>query len=92
MKRRGLFVCIHNSVPSQKAEVLLNQICGEEFEAHIASLEPRGWMAFNDAEAMLKASGLHITFGGVGMAARKGPSQPGCFRLVAVQLRGIVKS
>ena len=40
MKKRGLFVCIHNSARSQMAEAFLNQICGEEFEAHSAGLEP----------------------------------------------------
>jgi arsenate reductase len=34
-----LFVCIHNSARSQMAEAFLNQICGEEFEAHSAGLE-----------------------------------------------------
>jgi arsenate reductase len=40
MKKRVLFVCIHNSARSQMAEAFLNQICGEEFEAHSAGLEP----------------------------------------------------
>jgi len=40
MKKKVLFVCIHNSARSQMAEALLNQICGEEFEAHSAGLEP----------------------------------------------------
>ena len=39
MKKRVLFVCIHNSARSQMAEAFLNQICGEEFEAHSAGLE-----------------------------------------------------
>ena len=40
MKKRVLFVCIHNSARSQMAEAFLKQICGEEFESHSAGLEP----------------------------------------------------
>jgi arsenate reductase len=40
MKKKVLFVCIHNSARSQMAEAFLNQICGKEFEAHSAGLEP----------------------------------------------------
>lgn len=40
MKKKVLFVCVHNSARSQMAETLLNQICGEDFEAHSAGLEP----------------------------------------------------
>ena len=40
MKQRVLFICIHNSARSQMAEAWLNQICGEEFEAQSAGLEP----------------------------------------------------
>ena len=40
MKKRVLFICIHNSARSQMAEALLNQLCGEEFEAQSAGLEP----------------------------------------------------
>jgi len=40
MKNKVLFVCIHNSARSQMAEAFLNQICGNEFEAHSAGLEP----------------------------------------------------
>ena len=39
-KKKVLFVCIHNSARSQMAEAFLNQICGEEFEAQSAGLEP----------------------------------------------------
>src|SRR6184192_2434322 len=37
-KKRVLFICIHNSARSQMAEAFLNQICGEQFEAHSAGL------------------------------------------------------
>jgi arsenate reductase (thioredoxin) len=40
MKKKVLFICIHNSARSQMAEVFLNEICGGEFEAHSAGLEP----------------------------------------------------
>jgi arsenate reductase len=40
MKKRVLFICIHNSARSQMAEAWLNQICGDEFEAQSAGLQP----------------------------------------------------
>jgi arsenate reductase (thioredoxin) len=40
MKRKILFVCVHNSARSQMAEAFLNDICGDHFEAHSAGLEP----------------------------------------------------
>jgi len=40
MKKKVLFVCIHNSARSQMAEAFLNRMCGNEFEAHSAGLEP----------------------------------------------------
>jgi len=40
MKKRVLFICIHNSARSQMAEAWLNYVCGESFEAESAGLEP----------------------------------------------------
>ena len=40
MKKKVLFVCIHNSARSQMAEAFLNQICSAEFEAYSAGIEP----------------------------------------------------
>ena len=40
MKKRVLFICIHNSARSQMAEAFLNEHCGDEFEAESAGLEP----------------------------------------------------
>jgi arsenate reductase len=40
MKKKVLFVCIHNSARSQMAEAFLNHICSDEFEAHSAGIEP----------------------------------------------------
>ena len=39
MKQRVLFICVHNSARSQMAEAFLNEICGDDFEAHSAGLE-----------------------------------------------------
>ncbi len=39
-KKKVLFVCVHNSARSQIAQELLNRMCGEEFEAQSAGLEP----------------------------------------------------
>lgn len=39
-RQRVLFICIHNSARSQMAEAFLNDICGEQLEAHSAGLEP----------------------------------------------------
>jgi arsenate reductase len=39
-KKKVLVVCIHNSARSQMAEAFLNQICGEQFEAYSAGIEP----------------------------------------------------
>ena len=38
--KRVLFVCVENSNRSQMAEAFLNDICGEQFEAQSAGLEP----------------------------------------------------
>lgn len=40
MKKRVLFICIHNSARSQMAEAWLTRACGEKFEAQSAGLEP----------------------------------------------------
>jgi arsenate reductase len=40
MKKRVLFICVHNSARSQMAEALLNQTCDEQFKATSAGLEP----------------------------------------------------
>jgi arsenate reductase len=39
-KKNVLFVCIHNSARSQMAEAFLASICGEQFEAYSAGIEP----------------------------------------------------
>lgn len=40
MRKKVLFICIHNSARSQMAEAFLNDICGHEFQAQSAGLEP----------------------------------------------------
>jgi arsenate reductase (thioredoxin) len=42
MKQKVLFICVHNSARSLMAEGFLNKICGDQFEAHSAGLEPGG--------------------------------------------------
>jgi arsenate reductase (thioredoxin) len=38
-KQKVLFICVHNSARSQMAAALLNETCGEFFEAQSAGLE-----------------------------------------------------
>src|SRR5205085_10188016 len=40
MKKKVLFICVHNSARSQMAAALLNKRCGDFFEANSAGLEP----------------------------------------------------
>ena len=40
MKKKVLFICVHNSARSQMAAAWLNDICGDDFEAESAGLEP----------------------------------------------------
>lgn len=40
MKKKVLFICVHNSARSQMAAALLNKRCGDYFEAESAGLEP----------------------------------------------------
>jgi arsenate reductase len=40
VKQKVLFICVYNSARSQIAAALLNEACGEFFEAQSAGLEP----------------------------------------------------
>lgn len=59
MKRKVLFICIHNSARSQMAEALLNQRCGDFFAAESAGLEPGRLNPV--AVEVLRESGLDIS-------------------------------
>ncbi len=59
MKKRVLFVCIHNSARSQMAEELLKKLGGEQFQVESAGIEP-GTLNPIVIEA-LKEEGIDIT-------------------------------
>ncbi len=40
MKKKILFICVHNSARSQMAEAFVNHLCGDEWEASSAGLSP----------------------------------------------------
>ncbi len=40
MSKKILFVCIHNSARSVMAEAFVNQLCGDEYQASSAGIEP----------------------------------------------------
>jgi len=40
VKKKVLFICVHNSARSQMAAALLNEVCGEFLEPESAGLEP----------------------------------------------------
>jgi arsenate reductase len=39
-KTKVLFVCVHNSARSQMAEAFMNSLCGDQYEAESAGMEP----------------------------------------------------
>jgi len=40
LKKKVLFICIHNSARSQMAEGILRHLCGDRYEAYSAGTEP----------------------------------------------------
>jgi arsenate reductase (thioredoxin) len=40
VKKKILFICVHNSARSQMAAALVNEMCGEFFDAQSAGVEP----------------------------------------------------
>ena len=69
MKKRVLFICIHNSARSQMAEAWMNQICGDQFEAQSAGLEP-GTLNPLVVEAMAEV-GIDISHKGTQRVSRR---------------------
>lgn len=59
MKKKVLFVCIHNSARSQIAEALLKKYGGEDFEVSSAGLEPANLNPL--AIEILKEEGIDIS-------------------------------
>ena len=59
MKKKVLFICVHNSARSQMAEAWFNKICGSDWEAESAGLEP-GVLNPIVVEAMLEV-GIDIS-------------------------------
>lgn len=61
-KKKVLFVCVHNSARSVIAEAMLNQLCGDQYEAQSAGLKPDDTTVVNPlAIAVLKEDGLDVS-------------------------------
>ena len=58
VKKKVLFVCVHNSARSQMAEELLRKIAGNKFEAESAGLEPGALNPY--VIEVLKEEGINI--------------------------------
>lgn len=59
MRKKVLFICVQNSARSQIAAALLNEMCGNHFEAHSAGLEPGSLNPF--AVEALQELGIDIS-------------------------------
>ena len=62
MKRRVLFICIHNSARSQMAEAFLKQMASDRFDVESAGLEPGNLNPL--AVAAMKDAGIDISQNG----------------------------
>lgn len=61
-KKKVLFVCVHNSARSVIAEAMLNQLCGDLYEAQSAGLKPDDTTVVNPlAIAVLKEDGIDVS-------------------------------
>ena len=61
-KKKVLFVCVHNSARSIIAEAMLNQLCGDLYEAQSAGLKPDDTTVVNPlAIAVLKEDGIDVS-------------------------------
>ena len=57
-----LFVCVHNSARSVIAEAMLNQLCGETYQAQSAGLETDATTVVNPlAVAVLAEDGIDVS-------------------------------
>ena len=61
MKKRVLFVGLHNSGRCQMAEALLKRICGHGFDVYSAGLDPR-------YEYLILKEGVFGALNGIGLA------------------------
>ncbi len=61
-KKKVLFVCVHNAARSVIAEAMLNQLCGDGYEAQSAGLKPTHSTVVNPlAVAVLQEDGIDVS-------------------------------
>ena len=61
-KKKVLFVCVHNSARSVMAEAMLNQLCGDFYEAQSAGLKPTDSTVVNPlVVAVLAEDGIDVS-------------------------------
>lgn len=61
MRKKVLFVCVHNSARSVIAEAMFNQLCSDEYEAQSAGLSPNTTGVNSLAIAVLKEDGIDVS-------------------------------